>query len=182
MTDKRPVDTDRLIEDHQNLVYHVIHRTVHDKTSHEEIFQEVFLNVLESLPRFEGRSKYSTWIASIAVHTCYKFIQKSSKRERAVSFNDWFESAPDPSLPSDLQESLERNDARRRLEGHLRELAPKYTLPIILFYMEGMKYQEIAEILELPIGTVKSHLFRGLRKLRERIQGGEDGHLLERRT
>jgi len=71
MTDTRLVDTDRLIEDHKNLVYHLIHRTVRDRTAHEEIFQEVFLNVLESLPRFEGRSKLSTWIASIAVHTSY---------------------------------------------------------------------------------------------------------------
>jgi DNA-directed RNA polymerase specialized sigma24 family protein len=49
------------------------------------IFQEVFLNVLDALPRFRGGSKLSTWIAAIAVHTCYKFIQKASTRERVES-------------------------------------------------------------------------------------------------
>ena len=181
VTEKRSVDTNQLIEDHKNLVYHLIHRTVRDWASHEEIFQEVFLNVLESMPRFEGRSKLSTWIASIAVHTCYKFIQKAEKREKVVSFGDWLEAVPEPGVPSDLQENLERNDVRRRLEGHLGELAPKYALPVSLFYLEGMSYQEIAEILEVPLGTVKSHLFRGLRELRKRIEGGEDGHLLGRR-
>ncbi|MDH4270390.1 MAG: RNA polymerase sigma factor [Candidatus Aminicenantes bacterium] len=178
VTEKRPVDTDRLVEDHKNLVYHLIHRTVRDRTAHEEIFQEVFLNVLESLPRFEGRSKLSTWIASIAVHTCYKFIQKAGKRERVESFGDWLEGGPEPDVPSDLQENLERSDVRRRLERHLGELGPKYALPVTLFYLEGMSYQEIAEILEVPLGTVKSHLFRGLKELRKRIEGGEDGHLL----
>ncbi len=178
VTETGSVDTDRLVEDHKNLVYHVIHRTVRDRTAHEEIFQEVFLNVFESLPRFEGRSKLSTWIASIAVHTCYQFIHESGKRERVESFGDWLEGSPDPGVPSDLQENLERNDVRRRLERHLGELAPKYALPVTLFYLEGMSYKEIAEVLGVPLGTVKSCLFRGLGELRKRIEGGEDGHLL----
>jgi RNA polymerase sigma factor (sigma-70 family) len=181
MPEKKPVDTIQLIENYKNLVYHVIHRTVRDRESHEEIFQEVFLNVLESLPRFEGRSKLSTWIAAIAVHTCYKFIQKSGKQEQSVSYGDWLEAVPEPGVPSNIQENLERNDVRRRLERHLGELSPRYALPLSLFYMEGMTYQEIAEILDLPMGTVKSHLFRGLKELRKKIEGGEDGYLLGRR-
>lgn len=177
-TEKRPVDTDRLVEDHKDLVYHLINRTVRDRTAHGEIFQEVFLNVLESLPRFEGRSKLSTWIASVVVHTCYKFIHKAGKQERVESFGDWLEGEPDPSVPSDLQGNLERSDVRRRLERHLGELAPKYALPITLFYLEGMSYREIAEILGVPLGTIKSHLFRGLKELRKKIEGGEDGFLL----
>ena len=176
--EKRPVDTDRLVEDHKNLVYRLIHRTVRDRRAHEEIFQEVFLNVLEGLPRFEGRSKLSTWVASVAVHTCYKFVQKARERERVESFGDWLEGRPEPGVPSDLQADLERRDVRRRLDRHLGELAPKYALPIALFYLEGMSYQEIAEVLKLPLGTVKSHLFRGLKELRKSIEGGGDGFLL----
>jgi RNA polymerase sigma-70 factor (ECF subfamily) len=171
------VDTDRLVEDHKDLVYHLIHRTVRDRTAHEEVFQEVFLNVLESLPRFEGRSKLSTWIASVAIHTCYKFIHRAGRRERAASFGDWLEGGSEPSVPSGLQEDLERTDVRRRLERHLGELAPKHALPITLFYLEGMSYQEIAAILEVPLGTLKCRLFRGLRELRKRIEGGGDGFL-----
>ncbi len=172
------MNTDRLVEDHKDLVYHLILRTVRDRTAHEEIFQEVFLNVLESLPRFEGRSKLSTWVASIAIHTCYKFIQKAGKRVRVESFPNWLERELEPSVPSDLQENLERSDMRRRLEQNLAQFAPRYALPVTLFYLEGMSYQEIAEILEVPLGTVKSHLFRGLRELRKMNEGGEDGFLL----
>lgn len=160
------------------------------------------MNVLESLPRFEGRSKLSTWIASVTVNTCYKYIQKAGKRERVESFGDWLEEVPEPGIrrpgpsvrgtepgirapgsgirgfepgfSSDLQNNLERKDIRQRLEKHIGELAPKYSLPITLFYLEEMSYQEIAEVLEIPMGTVKSHLFRGLRELRKRIKGGED--------
>jgi len=172
------VDADRLVEDHKKLVYHLIHRTVRDRAAHEEIFQEVFLNVLESLPRFEGRSKLSTWVASIAVHTCYKFIREAGERERVESFGDWLEAGPEPGVPSDVQERLERGDIKRRLEWHLAELPRKYALPLTLFYLEGMSYQEIADILEVPLGTLKSHLFRGLKELRNRIEGGGDGSLL----
>ena len=172
------MDTDRLVEDHKNLVYHLIHRTVRDRAAHEEIFQEVFLNVLESLPRFEGRSKLSTWIASIAVHTCYKFVQKARERERVGSFGDWLEGPPESGVPPDVQERLERDDIRQRLEWHLAKLPRKHALPVTLFYLEGMSYREIAEILEIPLGTVKSHLFRGLKELRKSIEGGGDGTLL----
>jgi RNA polymerase sigma factor (sigma-70 family) len=172
------VDTDRLVEDHKNLVYHLIHRTVRDREAHEEIFQEVFLNILESLPRFEGRSKLSTWIASITIHTCYQFVRKARDRERVGSFGDWLEGRPEPGVPSGLQEDLERSDVRRRLERHVGGLPPKYALPVTLFYLEGMSYREIAEILGVPLGTVKSHLFRGLKELRKSIEGGGDGSLL----
>lgn len=172
------MDTDRLVEDHKKLVYHVIHRTVRDRAAHEEIFQEVFLNVLESLPRFEGRSKLSTWIAAIAVHTCYKFVQKARERERLGSFGDWLEGRPEPGVPPDVQESLEKDGIKRRLEWHLAKLPRKHALPVTLFYLEGMSYREIAEILEIPLGTVKSHLFRGLKELRKSIEGGGDGTLL----
>lgn len=178
MADERPVDGDRLVEDHKNLVYHLIRRVVRDRTAHEEIFQEVFLNVLEGLPRFRGGSKLSTWVAAIAVHTCYKFIQKASTRQRVESFGDWLEQWPEPSVPSNLQECLEQRDIRQRLERHLGELAPKYALPLTLFYFERMSYQQIAEVLGVPLGTVKSHLFRGLRELRRRIEGGDDESVL----
>jgi RNA polymerase sigma factor (sigma-70 family) len=166
---RKAVDTDRLIEDHKDLVYHIIHRTVRDRTAHEEVFQEVFVNVLESLPRFEGRSKLSTWIASVAVHTSYRFIQKAGRRGRVEASGYGLGGGPEPGLPSSLQEDLERDDLRRRLERHLGEIAPKYALPVSLFYLEGMSYKEIAEVTGVPLGTVKSHLFRGLKELRKRI-------------
>jgi len=178
VAERRTVDTVRLVEDHKNLVYCLIRRTVRDRTTHEEIFQEVFPNVLEGLSRFEGCSKLSTWVASIAVHTCYKFIQKARRRERVESFGDWLERYPEPCVTPNPEESLETHDVRQRLERHLGELAPKYAVPLTLFYFEGMSYQEIAETLEVPLGTVKSHLFRGLKELRKRIEGGEDASLL----
>ena len=62
------------------------------------------MNGLESLPRFEGRSKLSTWIASITVHTCYKYIQKAGKWGRAESFGDWIEGFPEPSVRKVFQD------------------------------------------------------------------------------
>ena len=177
MKETGPVDTDRLVEDQRDLMYHLIRRNVHDRGAHEEIFQEVFVNTLKSLPRFEGRSKLSTWIASIAVHTCYQFIHRTGKQERVESYESWLERRPEPGSSPDVQKELERAEDWRRLERHLQELAPMYALPITLFYLEGSSYGEIAGILGIPLGTVKSHLFRGLGELRKKMEGGSDEHL-----
>ena len=177
MTDTSPVDLDRLVDDHKDLVYHLIRRTVRDWQSHEEIFQQVFMNVLKGLPSFEGRSKISTWIASITVHTCYQFIHQARSQQRIESFEAWLERQPEPGVSSDIQEQCEKSEARLRLERHLRDLAPKYALPITLFYLEDLSYKEIAEVLKIPLGTVKSHLFRGLAELKKMIEGGHDERL-----
>ncbi len=172
-----PVDTDRLVDEHKDLVYHLIRRTVRDWQSHEEIFQQVFLNVLKALPSFEGRSKLSTWIASIAVHTCYQFMQQARKEQRVESFEAWLDRRPEPGVSSDVHAQCERSEVRMLLERHLGNLAPRYALPVTMFYLEGLSYKEISEILKTPLGTVKTHLFRGLAELKKRIAGGDDEHM-----
>jgi len=169
---------DTVLHQHKNLVYHLITRTVHDHSAHEDLFQEVFLQILKNLDRFEGRSKLSTWISSLTLNTCFNYLRKQKKRGSNYSLSQWFEERGDIAavnvLPSD---DCEKKDIQKRIEAAIGGLKNKYRLPLILFYFENFSYQQIADILEMPIGTVKSNLFRGLRYLKKIIGGNKDEFL-----
>ncbi len=165
-------DPDRLVEDHKNLVYRLIARFVPEAALREEIFQDVFLNVCRSLPTFKGESKLSTWIASIAIHTCYSHVRTLIRDRKTTSLEAWLEEG-DESVIADRSSSdaAGRGESRGSLDARLDRLPPKYKAPIQLFYFEGFTYEDIAAALNIPIGTVKTHLFRGLKRLREDMQG-----------
>ncbi|MBN2169828.1 MAG: RNA polymerase sigma factor [Candidatus Krumholzibacteriota bacterium] len=168
-------DTDRIVEDHKDLVWHLVHRTVADREVHEDLFQEIFLGVLAGLPRFRGRSRLSTWIWSVALHTCLRHVNRSRRRP-FLSLDEWLETtgaepaggeAPDPAA----------GEARAHLEAALARLPLKQRLPILLCHVEGLSQREVAAALDLPLGTVKTNVFRGLRRLREELGVNADAYL-----
>jgi len=166
------IDPDRLVEDHKNLVYHLIARLIPETAVREEVFQDVFLNVFRSLPTFKGRSKLSTWIASVAMNTCYTHVRKIIRDRKTASLDQWLEEEGEADVPDRPSgDAPVRGESRGTLEARLDRLPPKYKAPIQLFYFEGFSYEDIAAALNIPIGTVKVHLFRGLKRLREAMEG-----------
>ena len=180
----------KIVSEHKDLVYHVIHCMLSDATQHEEMFQEVFLNVLQGLPGFRGESKMSTWIYAVAVRTCLNHLKKQG-RLREDSLNAKLDDPlcrPSPSFaklddlgwePEDGEhhESAELRLRRRDLDVVLNELPLKYRLPVTLFHLEGRSYREIQQILDLPLGTVKTNLYRGLQAMRQLLGGTLHDHL-----
>ncbi len=164
-------DTDTLVHDHGKLVYHLINRIVNDTTVHDDLFQEVFLNVLRSLERFEGRSKVSTWISSITVRTCYNYIRSHKQDTANYSFERFLEEGGELAGGADPDPAeIERVGTAGIVRRSLDRLPLKYRLPITMFYFEDQSYREIAEALEMPIGSVKTNLYRGLRAMREDLK------------
>lgn len=165
------IDTDALVDDYARLVYHLIHRIVHDLAAHDDLFQEVFLRILGNIERFEGRSKLSTWIASITIRTCYHYVRSRRRTATQYSFERFLEGGGD--IASEVDTDPGAIDAGRtadRIERALDRLPMKYRLPIIMFYFEEQRYREIAAALEVPVGTVKTNLYRGLRALKEELK------------
>jgi RNA polymerase sigma-70 factor (ECF subfamily) len=164
------LDRDTLVEDHKNLVYHVIRRMVYDETAHDDLFQDAFINIFTSLGKFEGRSKLATWIYSITTNICLNHLRKRM-RVKHYSLEEWLASEPgNPSLHVKGNAHVEPGTAAI-LERALQSLPPRYRMPISLYYIENMSYREIAECLQIPVGTVKTNLYRGLRLMRG-ILGG----------
>lgn len=161
-----------LIETYQSLVVHVVFRLVDNPADREEMCQDVFVKVYQHLGKFEYKARLSTWIARIAYHHCLNYL----KKKKVALYDDLAESgnpregeAGLDRLPGDAGMDTEMDD--RELGDILRReidrLPAQQRAVLTLYHLEGFSYAEIADILELPEGTVKSHLFRARNRLKE---------------
>ena len=154
-----------LVDRYKDLVFGVIARSSIDRSRVDDLAQEVFLKVHRGLPYFRGEAKLATWIFRIVLNL---LTHESEKRRgaREVSF--------DPALPSHEPRSHDRSasdlELRDRLEKAMAKLPPNYRLLIAGHYLQGEKYEALAEALEIPIGTVKTHLHRAKKQLRELLE------------
>lgn len=160
-----------LVAKHQDAVFGLALRMLGSGEEARDAAQEVFLNVLEGLPGFRGESAFSTWLYRIAVNVCIA-RSKSRKRRCAAEFS-LDEEGKQAVVPVDgnpsSQEILERDERDERLHRAIEELAEEYRAVITLHYLQGMAYEQIAQVLEIPMGTVKARLFRAKRGLRRRL-------------
>lgn len=162
-----------LVTRYQDRVYNTCYRLCHDPAEAADLTQGTFLKALESLPRFEARSSFYTWLFRIAVNLAFS-QRRDRQRRRTVPLDDPDESgradgrAP-PAAPHDAAQELEQRETRERVAGALARLDPEFRAAVVLKDIEDLDYATIAEILEVPIGTVKSRIYRGRMMLREML-------------
>lgn len=162
-----------LVQRHRERVYHTAYSLVGDLDEADDLAQEAFLKAFRALRRFRGQSLFSTWLHRIAVNCCLDHL-KSKHRRSFVSLEDYREDWDAPlvwvgrSEKSDVR--VERRELQELLERALGDLSEGYRVTFVLRELEGLTYEEIAELLGCSIGTVKSRLFRGRAKLREILQ------------
>lgn len=148
-----------LVREHQAMVYSIAWNALRDAAMAEEIAQEVFLRLHQSLTRIESEEHLRSWLRRVTTNRVLDEIRK--RRFTLVPIDELHETAGEHRLPDPLLiETLRRMVA---------ELPPPQRLAIILRYQEEMGTTEIAEALETPVNTIKSHLRRGLETLRERL-------------
>ena len=135
--------------------------------------QEIFLKVYDSLGGFRFESKLSTWIGRIAYNTCINYL----RREQPALLDDlpenpgkeWAVSTDRP------DESLEHSDQKAFIDDLIAQLPVVYKAVLTMFHLEEMSYKEIAEVIGVPEGTIKSHLFRARKLLKERLVAAQEG-------
>jgi RNA polymerase sigma-70 factor, ECF subfamily len=154
-----------LVERYKGLVYGLVYRMVADRTQADDLAQEVFLKVHRGLPYFRGEARLSTWIFRIVQNVC---VQARSRRPRVLSLDERDEEGraarPEPGIQDGAFAGLELRD---RLEKAIAQLPDQYRMLIAAHYLNGVQYEALAEALEMPLGTVKTHLYRAKRRLRE---------------
>jgi len=150
---------DTIMRSHEDRVFSVCLRILGDRERARDATQDTFLTVFRKADQFEGRSAIGTWIYRIAVNVCYDQIRRA-KRRPSESLPDHF----DPSDPA-ADAALESAALRPEIERALAALAPEFRNAVILSDLEGLSLPDIAEVLDVPIGTVKSRVFRGRRLL-----------------
>jgi RNA polymerase sigma-70 factor, ECF subfamily len=149
-----------LVERYKNLVYGMVWRLAGDRSQADDLAQDVFLKVYRGLPYFRGEARLSTWIYRIVVNVC------SQARSGQPP-----ESAARPAREPGASDSAFADfELRDRLEKAIARLPENYRVLIAAHYLDGVQYDALAEALDLPIGTVKTHLFRAKRRLRELLQ------------
>ncbi|MBP7460739.1 MAG: sigma-70 family RNA polymerase sigma factor [Candidatus Delongbacteria bacterium] len=161
-----------LVNDYRRLVLHIVGNRVHHSEELEDLCQEIFLKVYTHLKGFRHQSRLSTWIGRIAYYHTLNFCRQQSKEKRTQVLEDETEADPDlgslliPSRPAPDQEA-ELQETRQILQRAIDKLPEKYRLIIKLFHWDNLSYQEIGHILDLPEGTIKSHLFRSRNLLKD---------------
>lgn len=148
-----------LVERYDRAVYHLAYRTLHDQEEARDVAQEAFFKAFRSLRTFKPGSKFSTWIFAITYHAC---CDRLARRKRFS--NDELPDKADPSAGPEVQAIAQ--DEAQRLRAAIESLPEKYRTVITLYHLQGRQYEEIAQVLGIPMGTVKTHLFRAKEQLR----------------
>lgn len=155
-----------LVERYDRAVYHLAYRTLRDVEEARDATQEAFFKAFRSLRTFKQGAKFSTWIFAITYHAC---CDRLNRRKHYVGeeLPDRADAAPGPEA-----QVIALDDASR-LRAAIEALPEKYRSVITLFHLQGKQYEEIASVLGLPMGTVKTHLFRAKEQLRRLLGGTE---------
>jgi RNA polymerase sigma-70 factor (ECF subfamily) len=140
-----------------------------DRERAEDVTQQVFLKLFRKMD-FRGDSELTTWLYRLTVNAC---IDEARKLKRFLNIGSWLDFS-EPALTISPSDRLHAKEISAEVQAVVASLKPKYRLPIVLKYIEGLSYQEIADVLECSIGTVGSRLNRGHKMLAQKL-----GHLKE---
>jgi RNA polymerase sigma-70 factor (ECF subfamily) len=156
---------DEILTRYRRKVFHIAYKFTGKHDEAEDLSQEIFLKVFRSLDKFHRDADFSTWLSSVARNYCIDRY-RASKREKEVLVDDLlaFDQAT-ASVGSNPQRTLEDRDRRSFLRHGLDRLPEKLREAVVLRDLQGLSYQEMAERLGLPEGTVKSRINRGREEL-----------------
>jgi RNA polymerase sigma-70 factor (ECF subfamily) len=155
----------QLIERYQNKIYNYVHKILQNRTEAEDITQETFIKAYFALKSFKKEFKFSTWLYKIATNLCWNFLKKNKTINLENSIFERFESQDKSAI-----EKIEKEDESSVIHESIKKLLPKYRIVITLFYFDGLSLKEISRVLNLPEGTIKTHLYRAKNNLKEIIE------------
>src|SRR5437870_5823075 len=161
----------QLVQQHQRRVFNLAFRMLQQYEEANEVTQETFLAAWQGLPSFRGDAQFSTWLYRIAYNCALKQLEQR-KRDKALQVALHAERAlesEDSQIRADAE--LDAHDQQALVQEQLSHLPAKYRIVLILRHLQEMTYEEMAEILKMPVGTIKTHLFRARNLLKERLQG-----------
>lgn len=164
-----------LVDTYTPVVFRFAWRLMGDEQDARDATQDTLVKVLRALDRYDPRWRFVTWVLGVARNTC---IDEFRRRKRWTDLD----SAPEPASTAPGPAALAHERAESaRVRAALATIPPLYREVLVLYHYEHLKYQEIAELLEIPIGTVMNRIFRARARLRAawEAMGGEDTTLLD---
>ncbi len=165
----------QLLESYQRRIYSICYRMVRDEHEARDLTQDAMLRVIQGLESYDGRSKLSTWVIRVTMNSCLSHLRKQKLRRHA-SLDAGSENAPsgpvDPRTLGELSPPgrVELTEMKAVLGRALLCLDPDMRAVLVLRDMQELEYERIARALEVPVGTVKSRLFRARLALRAAVE------------
>ncbi len=180
-----------LVEMHQDFVYNLAYRILQNYEEADDATQEAFVKIWQALPNFRGESKFTTWMYRVVHNLCLNRLRsaKSGPQTISVEFN-WDDEGDEGEReilanvagdPAEDDPAMRFDSAERRktIWREVDALPGKYRAIITLYYSQELSYEEIAATLDVPVGTVKTHLFRAKAMLRGKLNDLNDQGVLE---
>jgi RNA polymerase sigma factor (sigma-70 family) len=157
-----------IVSNTEGLVAQIVFKMIGNAEDRKDIAQDVYLKAFKNLRGFQFKAKLSTWIAQIAYHSCFNYLEKK-RPDYPGSVME--EDGPDfESMDGINVETLIHSQERKAiLTAAIEGLSPVYKTLITLYHQEEMSYEEIGLITGMPDGTVKSYLFRARKALKDRL-------------
>ena len=163
---------DLLVLKYQSRVIATAYKYVKEKQLAEDIAQEAFIKSYKSLDSFREESSFYTWVYRIAVNTAKNYIVSSKRREEIIMTdlsedNNYYPEKPDIDSPQDI---LNASELRDLIFATLSSLGEETRTALSLREFDGLSYEQIAEISNCPVGTVRSRIFRGREMIEEKVR------------
>lgn len=158
-----------LVERYQDRIYNTCYRMSHSPHDAADLTQNAFLRALESLGDFRGGSSFYTWLFRIAVNLVFSGRRQVQRRKPTVTLDD-IDAPRGPRIAADDDDpatSMERAEQQAQVAAALGALDETFRIVVVLKDIEGLDYHEIAQVLSVPVGTVKSRIHRGRMQLKE---------------
>jgi len=174
------VNFEQIVRDHQEMVFRTLLRLNGSREHIEDLAQEVFLRLYRALPAFRGEALLTTYLYRIVVNVAQDEWKRRRRVERPlvsisspVSSNDdgeidWEDRLAHPG--PDAEQQLSEKQFQQLVERQLQHLSDVERTVLVLYHQEERSYEQIADALKMPMGSVRTHLHRGRKKLRESIQ------------
>jgi RNA polymerase sigma-70 factor (ECF subfamily) len=158
-----------LVQRHGQRVYNLCLRILGDAEEAADASQDTFLSALRKLSTFRGDAAFTTWLHRVAVNACYDSLRKKRRRPLLQLVSDERDERPEPAAPA--PDHAERVVLSVDVARALREVPEEFRVVLVLADVQDMPYDEIAAVLQIPVGTVKSRVFRGRAALGRALAG-----------
>jgi len=163
-----------LTERHQTAIYHIAYKIVRDSEAANDLVQDTFMKAFSSLASYRSEFRFSTWLYKIAANCSIDYLRK--KRIKVLSLDREYDTG-DGKMEFEVADysyhpgqHLERKEQRFSIEEAIDELPEKYREVIIYRHKDDKSYEEIADLLNIPVGTVKARIFRARELLKKKLK------------
>ena len=165
----------QLVRRYKGPITNYARRILHDRERAEDVAQETFLRVYKFAGRYRPESPFTTWLYRIATNLSIEELRRRKRWARLAAFGKltgagFGGGGGDGTVVPKIQEDLIRQELTAKVREAIHTLPPKYRFPVVLRDIQGLSYQEVADVTQLPLNTVRTRLNRGRLMLKEKLR------------